>query len=181
MTSMEQLDVKTMRDNTLKELERLVAQRKEIDKKAAALRTTLNGLNALLEAEAEKYTFRLDLLPLPPGYDGLRDMGLTDAIRKLFENEPEKLTPKDVREKLESLEYKRIPRSNPLAAIHGIFTRLEKAGEITPIKDAKNAYQWVNPAQQRFPIRQITRARTAPGSFAAQQFAKEDAKKGKKG
>ena len=116
------IDFKAVREQATKELESLMQQRREIDKKAAALRSTLNGLNALLDAEQDKYRIE------PPGYEGLRDLGLTDAIRKLFENEPDKLSPKDVRDKLEAFQYSKLPRANPLAAIHGIFTRLEKFG-----------------------------------------------------
>ena len=140
------MDFRAVRDQTIKELEKLIEERRDIDRKAAALRSTLNGLNALLDAQQDK--FRLEPPPLPPGYEGLREMGLTDAIRKLFENEPDRLSPKDVRAKFEAFDY-RLPRTNPLATIHRIFTRLEKAGEIKPIEGQKNAYQWVNPAERQ--------------------------------
>ena len=131
-------------------LERLLQERREIDQKIAGWRVVVNGYKSLREAENQKY--KLEPLPLEQEYDGIRQLGLTDAIRKVFENATEPLTPKAVKIKLESLEYPRLTSDNPLAAIHGIFTRMKKAGEIEPIEGGKNAYRWI-PASGLYPRR----------------------------
>lgn len=142
MEDRKELDTEKAQQEAEKFLEGLLQERREIDQKIAGWRIVVNGYKSLRDAEKQKY--KLEPLPLEQEYEGIRAAGLTDAIRKVFENATEALTPKDVLSKLKSLEYPHLPKGNQLAAVHGIYTRLKKAGEIEPVAGAgKNACRWI--------------------------------------
>lgn len=125
------------------EIQRLVRQRQEIDKKILSLRHSKRGLEGYLDAEHDH--LKLDPLPLEEKWFGLREMGLTDAVRKVIQNTIDPVNAKNVRDQLASLEYPKLPKDNPLAAIHAILARLEKNKEIRRTKgsDGKPAYEWI--------------------------------------
>jgi hypothetical protein len=152
MDDQQQFDVVKVRDSTLKELERLLEQRRQLDKTISGLRIAINAFNNTIQTQRNqckpRNQYELDAMPLDPEYTGIREVGLTDAIRKVLEHAPAGMTPKDVRTKLQDLEYKKFPAQNPLAAIHGIFTRLEKAGEIEPTQPDHKAYRWIPPIER---------------------------------
>lgn len=136
----------------LKELQRLLEQRRQLDRQISGLRVAVNGLNATIKTQRNKYELRskyeFDPTPLDPEYEGIREMGLTDAVRRVLEHAIEGMTPKDVRAKLHDLDYKKLPASNALAALHGIFTRLEKAGEIAPTQPGDKTFRWIPPIER---------------------------------
>ncbi len=140
MENESRFNVVAVRDHTLMELERKIEQRRQLDKEISGLRVALNGLNATIQAQLSPY--ELEPPPLDADYKGIREMGLTDAVRRVLQSAPGGMNPKDVRNKLESLHYK-LPKRNPLAAIHGIFTRIEKMGEIEPTQPERRDYRWI--------------------------------------
>jgi hypothetical protein len=123
------------------EIKRLIRERQEIDKKILNLKHSLKGIKGYLDAELDD--LRLGPIPLEPQWVGLREMGLTDAVRKVIENSIESVNAKQIRKQLEGLDYRKLPKDNPLAPIHAILTRLEKNKEIRRVKgtDGKPAYE----------------------------------------
>lgn len=154
-------NVEQMRDKTLRELERLVEQRRELDKRISGLRVALNGFTATIRAQRNEY--EMEPLPLDPEYEGIREMGLTNAVRRILEHAIGGMTPRDVRSKLQDLKYKRLPATNPLAALHAIFSRLAKAGEIEPTLPDHKAYRWISE------IERLSRAVPPPRKLSRHQ------------
>jgi hypothetical protein len=129
-------------DQIKAEINRLIRERREIDKKILSLKHSLRGIEGYLNAELDH--LRLEPVPLEPQWAGLREMGLTDAVRRVIENSIESVNAKQIRKQLEILDYRKLPKDNPLAPIHAILTRLEKNKEIRRVKgtDGKPAYEW---------------------------------------
>jgi len=137
-------DFKAIREQTIKELEAKLQERRELDKKILGLRQAIRGLDAYQQAELDRY--RLDPLPLPPEFEGIKKMGLTAAVSLILEKSIEPLTAKQIRDRLESFDYRKIPKGNPMAAIHGVLTRLERAKRISQVEtDGKKAFNWNSP------------------------------------
>jgi hypothetical protein len=88
----------------------------------------------------------MDPMPLPSRLAGLRELGLTDAVRKIIESSIEPVNARQIRDQLLALDYRKLPKTNPLAAIHAVITRLQKGGEIQEVKgyDNKPAYEWLS-------------------------------------
>ena len=68
-----------LREQLTKEIERLRREHKQIEDKILSLKTSLKGIDRYLEAANDH--LRLDPLPLEERWNGLRVMGLTDAVR----------------------------------------------------------------------------------------------------
>ncbi|SRR6266481_224318 len=132
---------RSLPDQMKAEINRLIRERREIDRKILSLKHSLRGIEGYLDAQLDQ--LRLDPVPLEPQWTGLREMGLTDAVRKVIENSIESVNAKGIRKQLEVLSYPKLPKDNPLAPIHAILTRLEKNKEIRRVKgvDGKPAYE----------------------------------------
>lgn len=146
------VDFNKMRSEAKKELQKLVQERAMLDRKIVGLEQTIKGLDAVCSTDTdpalEKHS--LDPLPLPPELNGLLSLGLTDAVRKLFENSGVMLlTPVSIRDQLVMYGYN-LPQDNPVAAIHAVFRRLEESYEIidTLAEDGKKGYRWQNPLER---------------------------------
>jgi hypothetical protein len=142
------VDFKKMRAAAQKELENLVQQRTAVDRKIIGFEQAIKGLDAVCGTASEDAleTRGLDPIPLSPELDGLCSVGLTDAIRKLFEGSGILLlTPTGIRDQLLMYGYD-LPKDNPLAAIHAVLKRLVTNGEIEekPAHDGKSGYKWMN-------------------------------------
>lgn len=141
-------DLGAARELTAKKLDELLRERRALDQQIISLKQTLRFLDKYFEAERDTKLdkFRLDPTPLPAALAGLRELGLTDAVRKIIEYAIEPVNPRQIRDKLLSLDYSKLPKMNPLAAIHAIITRLQKNGEIREGKgdDGKPAYEWIS-------------------------------------
>jgi hypothetical protein len=135
-------DFRALREQLTQEIEHLRKQHKQIEGKILSLKASLRGIDRYLEAEQDH--LRLDPLPLEPRWDGLRALGLTDAVRRAIYNSLEPINAKQIRDQLEFLAYPKLPKNNPLAAIHAILTRLTKNEEIrqTEGADKKPVYEW---------------------------------------
>jgi hypothetical protein len=133
---------RALTDQITGEIKRLMRERQEIDRKLISLKHSLRGIEGYLEAEHDH--LRLDPIPLETKWEGLREMGLTDAVRKVIQNSLESVNAKEIRAQLEALDYRKLPKLNPLAPIHAILTRLEKHGEVRRVGgvDGKPAYEW---------------------------------------
>lgn len=139
-------DIAFIRDQTAKKLEELLRERRALDQRILSLKQSLRAFENYLESEHETKTdkYRMDDTPLPPALEGLRKLGLTDAVRKIIQSAIDPINARQIRDDLVSYNYRKLPKNNPLAAIHAILTRLEKNGEIRPVKgsDKKPAYEW---------------------------------------
>lgn len=133
---------RVLREQLTTEIERLRREHKQIEDKILSLKASLRGIDRYLEAELDH--LRLDPVPLEERWSGLREMGLTDAVRTVIHNSLEAVNAMQIRDQLEALEYPKLPKDNPLAAIHAILTRLTKNKEIRQIQgiDKKPVYEW---------------------------------------
>jgi hypothetical protein len=143
------VDFNKMRGEAKKELQSLIQQRTALDRKIVGLEQTIKGLDAVCSTDTDPALEKcsLDPLPLPPELNGLLSLGLTDAVRKLFENSGVMLlTPVSVRDQLAMYGYE-LTQDNPVAAIHAVFRRLEENMEIvqSTTEDDKKGYRWSHP------------------------------------
>lgn len=142
------VDFNKMRQDAQKELEGLLQQRSALDSKIVGLEQTIKGLDAVCGTDTDPILEKrgLDPVPLPPELQELSSLGLTDAIRKLFEcSGIVYLTPTGVRDQLVMYGYE-LPKENPLAAIHAVLRRLKTNKEITEAAGVseKHAYRWMS-------------------------------------
>lgn len=142
------VDFKKMRDEAARELQSLVRERAQLDRKIIGLEQTIKGLDAVCNTSADTLIEKREMepLPLPPEFEGLLALGLTDAIRKLFQNSGILLlTPTGIRDQLVMYGYE-LPKDNPLAAIHAVLRRLDNNGEIAErsVADGTRGYRWLS-------------------------------------
>lgn len=143
------VDFNKMRSEAKKEMQSLIQERATLDRKIVGLEQTIKGLDAVCGTDTDPALEKrsLDPLPLPPELEGLLSLGLTDAVRKLFQNSGVMLlTPVSVRDQLAMYGYE-LAQDNPVAAIHAVFRRLEENLEINQAatEDDKKGYRWTHP------------------------------------
>jgi hypothetical protein len=143
------VDFNKMRSEAQKELQSLIQERAALDRKIVGLEQTIKGLDAVCSTDTDPALEKrsLDPLPLPPELKGLLSLGLTDAVRMLFQNSGVMLlTPVSVRDQLAMYGYE-LAQDNPVAAIHAVFRRLEENLEINQAtaEDEKKGYRWTHP------------------------------------
>ncbi|HJX82919.1 MAG TPA: hypothetical protein VJ723_01100 [Candidatus Angelobacter sp.] len=142
-------DIAFIREQTALKVAVLLRERQELDRRILSLKQSLRAFDTYLDAERETKLdkYRMDPIPLPPALEGLRELGLTDAVRKIIQSSIEPVNAIQIRDNLVSLDYGKLPKTNPLAAVHAILTRLEKNKKIRPIKEGsakRPSYEWIN-------------------------------------
>jgi hypothetical protein len=111
-------------DSAIREYEALGAERRDVDKRLAALAQTIGTLSKLL-----------GLTPTVP-------LGLTDAIR-LVMRAGVPMTPIDVRDRLQGIGFDLTKYANDLAAVHTILKRLNESGELRFIPKVPGKHQYL--------------------------------------
>jgi len=122
------------------ELERLLEQREEIDKRISQLKQSIVALAPLAEEQ--------DLLAeIVKGWMG--EMGITDAIREVLKSSGDALTAMEVKDQLVRTGTSLRDYKNPLASIHAVLKRLVESDEAIADTDTEGnaTYQWI----RRFP------------------------------
>jgi hypothetical protein len=116
---------------SIREYERLSAQRAAIDTRIAQLVQAIGSLSRLC-----------NLTPTV-------GLGLTDACRMVLKAAGHPLTAAEVRIQLDAMGFDTSRYSNPLASIHIVLRRLSRAGEVgfVPRSHDKPAYAWKRPAR----------------------------------
>jgi hypothetical protein len=133
------IDYKTLLEQAFAEYGAMVLDRQALDlniaKKKQFIKATMNMLpdedRAALEEALDKLSGE--------------SLGLTDAIRKVLQNEPKKsFTATDVRDKLKksSFDFSSY-KTNPLASIHAVLKRLKPEEVETTEIDGVAAWRWV--------------------------------------
>ena len=81
-------------------------------------------------------------------------IGVTDAIRAALKTKPENyLTPRAVRNALQSASFPVKNYKNLLAVIHTTLKRLEEQGEVEPlVRDNKTYYKWAGLKDEDIPF-----------------------------
>jgi len=137
---MEPNEIEELRSKWEAEISKLAAQRTEIDNKIIGLQTMIKGLR-YMEKGIPDSTVRLDPVPLPPHLSKLHSLGLTEAVRLILGDSVGGLRPVQVRDRLTAYGYAKLPKDNPMAAVHGVLRRLENIGDATTYKvDGKTVY-----------------------------------------
>jgi hypothetical protein len=133
------IDYKTILEQAFVEYGAMVLQRQELDlelaKKTQFIRATMNML-----PDSDKAVFETALSNL-----GGPSLGLTDAIRKALQTEPNKpFTASHVRDKLKLSNFDfNSYKTNPLASIHAVLKRLKPEEVETTDIDGVTAWRWV--------------------------------------
>src|SRR5271168_4084716 len=134
--------MKALREQWTRKLHELLQQRRNTDRQIIGLQQMLKGA-AVLTEDPIRSELTLDPVPLPPGLEEIRTLGLTEAVRLVLERSGHPLNAKQIRDRLESYEYP-LMQSNPMAAVHQVLKRLLKQKEIRTGKAAgKTCYEWM--------------------------------------
>jgi hypothetical protein len=121
------------------ELKKLSEERDSLDRKIRGLVQVIEGLRIMSE-ESGPVGRLSDMLGSPD------EIGLTDAVRNYFEYiAAGPVFPVEIRDALLAAGYEGGGPQSSLLAVHSIISRMEKKGEIEPVKrDEKTAYRWVS-------------------------------------
>lgn len=123
-----------VQDVIVEEIERLKAQRAEIEERLAALQEAHHLVedawgdinSSVIKASA--------------------DVGMTDRIREILATYRGCLQPTDVRDALVRGGFNLEGRSNPMAEVHTVLRRLVASGEV---READGFYTWITEKERR--------------------------------
>jgi hypothetical protein len=118
-------DYRQALEAAIAEYETLGARRREIDARLSQLAQTIGALNRLC------------------GFAPTAPWGLTDACRLVLKNAAAPLTPTEVRDRLASIGFDLSRHSNPLASIHTVLKRLNRAGELRLLTRSPGRHAYV--------------------------------------
>jgi hypothetical protein len=121
-------------DAAVREYEKAIADRTQLDARIAQLQHSIAALTRLC------------------GFEPTVSFGLTDACRLVLRNAAEPLTATQVRDRLVSIGLDLARYSNPLASIHTVLRRMRDGGEIVERDredDDRTAYVSVRPSLTR--------------------------------
>jgi hypothetical protein len=120
------------------ELDALVAQRNELDKRIAKLRQSATSLQSLIEDEVDGGPSEF--------MRELAEIGLTDACREVLKATGEWMLATVIRDSLSTVGYDTTGQKNPLSSIHNILKRLVDSGEVVEgilSGSDKTVYKWI--------------------------------------
>ena len=138
-----EFNIKELREQWATKLHELLQQRKNIDIQIMGIQQMLRG-SAVLTEDPIPSEYTLGPIPLPPWLEGIRTVGLTDAVRMVLSTRGGPLTAKQIRDRLESYDYP-LTQQNQMAAVHQVISRLVKQGEIRKVAvDGKTQFVWVS-------------------------------------
>ncbi len=125
---------KTALDEASRELERLAAQRADLDRRIAQLTQTVGSLLKLC------------------GFEPTVPLGLTDACRMVLRGAGQPLTVAEIRAQLGAMGLDLTRYENDVAVIHTTLKRLTASQDVRFIARAwgKPAYQWADPDRPLF-------------------------------
>jgi len=115
-----------------RELAKVLQDRSELDRRAAELKKTIEGLSALCD-EADH----------PAGLlqgGSLADVGISDAIRAVLrETDNPAMSPTEIRDELKKREVNLEDYASEMTVIHNTLARLERQGEIIKLVNPEGA------------------------------------------
>src|SRR5438045_3693007 len=91
-------DFRELREQIISEIERLRREHRALEEKILSLRHSLKGIDRYLEAEQDR--LRFDPVPLDEKWAGLREKGLTDAVRMVIQNSLGPVNATEIRDEL---------------------------------------------------------------------------------
>lgn len=118
------------------DLEKLVEEREEIDRKISKLKQAIVGLAPLADEAGDGIRWLFD-----------QEFGITDGIREVLSSAEKPLTPLEVRDRLAPLKPGLTEQANLMASIHTILKRLvPKEAESSTNRDGDVVYLWIGTA-----------------------------------
>lgn len=115
-----------------RELDTVLRNRVELDKRAAELKKTIDGLSALVGNTDHSTGLMI------PASSLLTDVGISDAIRAILRETPDRaLSPVNLRDELVRRGVNMAEYASGLAVIHNTLARLERQGEIIKLTDTE--------------------------------------------
>jgi predicted transcriptional regulator len=118
------------------DLEKLIEEREEIDRKISKLKQAIIGLAPLAD-EASAGSLSYTLVPEFTAF------GITDAIREVLNSAEKWLTPLEVRERLVQMKPNMKEQANLMASIHSVLKRLvPKEAVFSTNKSGDTVYRW---------------------------------------
>ena len=157
-----------------RELEQLLEQQENIEKRILSARKKMNALAVLISEHMDSPDFQKRAAAT---VRELIDTSLTDDIHKIVLASDIPLTASEIREELKKLGGSLAEHSNPLATIHAITNRLQEAGKVKEVsKDGRKAWQASGHPAYKLKLRQVN-----PGASGRLEtwLALTDTRKGK--
>ncbi len=142
-------DYKAASDRAKRELEVLLTQRDELDRKIAELKIVIGSIARLTLEEAE-----MGKGPLSSVVEALHiSTGLTDACRDALKLSPGPIAVRNIRRKIEEMGIHFEDYRNPWATLSTVLQRLVKAGEAKRSVNKQNLilYEWIGSAARLSP------------------------------
>jgi hypothetical protein len=137
---MEQEDFRQTWQDLMSERRRLFDQRTNLETELVEIRYKITHLDEILSHLSPLAGFANE--------DDLSSMGLTDAIRTVLKNAPERLSAMEVRESLQQRGYDLSGLTAPMASIYKILGRISD-GENSEVEREKEEgrvyYKWKQP------------------------------------
>ena len=110
------------------EMEELLLQRADIDKRLSRLKETTNALSTLLGVYREQ--------DLPKGSKAsVGHLGISDAIRQILSNRRAPMKPPEILAQLQNQGFDMEEYASPLAVIHNTLRRLGRQNEVIVVKN----------------------------------------------
>lgn len=138
-------------EDARREMNRLLQQRVQLDSRLTQLKSTIDVLSALVNE------------PPKLGAEGFADVvdtvGISASIRLILAESGVGLTPVQIKNKLGEFGFGLDQYANAGAVIYNTLKRLERQGEIVPVRDSSGATAYA--------LAPVTISHPAPDSFAA--------------
>jgi hypothetical protein len=110
------------------EMEELLHQRADIDKRLSRLKETTNALSTLLGVYREQNSPKASKV-------SVGHLGISDAIRQILSNRRAPMKPPEIHAQLQRQGFDMKDYASPLAVIHNTLRRLGRQNEVIVVKD----------------------------------------------
>lgn len=131
-------------EKVLEQLSEKRAYKDELETKLDETKSEIVQLEQLLNAAAPFVSAAKIKVFTVPIVDDVKNLSLTEAVRKVLKQSKEYRTARGVRDSLQASGYDlKGQHNNPLASIHGVLKRLSDSGEVEQAEiNGKTRFRW---------------------------------------
>lgn len=142
-----------------REMDRLLQERVQLDSRLTQLKSTIDALSALINEPPK--------LGAESFADGVDTVGISDLIRRILAESGVGLTPVEIKSKLGEIGFELDQYANAGAVIYNTLKRLERQGEIVPVRDVSRTAYALAPLIVSSPAPNSLAAMDADGRLSA--------------